>query len=163
MYDMENEKEYCAICNREIKEGDDFCPDCGSLFIEKVACVHHPDTEAAGVCVICLDPFCFDCGIRTNGLFLCDDHSHYEIYEGMARIYGSSDSVDVGYKARLLEDEGFHPFVYLRKASPLSIGGPDYSLFRASGEYKGHLINEHKLMVPCQEVLEAEKKLKEIE
>jgi hypothetical protein len=43
------------------------------------------------------------------------------------------------------------------------LGGPDYSLFRASGEYDGHIINEFKLMVPCQEVEEAEAMLKELE
>lgn len=160
---LENfEKEYCAICNGEIQDGDDFCPDCGSLLIENVACTNHPNTEAQGVCVICLEPFCSDCGLRVSGLFLCDPHSHYEIYEGMARIYGSSDSVDVEYRKKMLEDEGFHPYIYARKASAISLGGPDFTLFRASGEFDGHIVNEFKLMVPCQEALEAEKKLQEI-
>ena len=43
------------------------------------------------------------------------------------------------------------------------MGGVDYSLFRASGEYNGHIINEIKLMVPCSEVLKAEKIIDEIE
>ena len=50
-----------------------------------------------------------------------------------------------------------------RKTSPLSMGSPDYTLFRASGEYDGHIINEFKLMVPLQEVLPAEEKLRELE
>jgi hypothetical protein len=36
-------------------------------------------------------------------------------------------------------------------------------LFRASGEFDGHLINEIKLMIPLQEVLRAEDILSEID
>lgn len=43
------------------------------------------------------------------------------------------------------------------------MGSPDYTLFRASGEYDGHIINEFKLMVPLQEVLPAKEKLRELE
>jgi hypothetical protein len=56
-----------------------------------------------------------------------------------------------------------HPFLYSRKASAISIGGPDHTTFRASGEYDGHIINEVKVLVPCQEVLEAEKLLRDLE
>jgi hypothetical protein len=44
----------------------------------------------------------------------------------------------------------------------MHLGGTDYSLFRASGDFDGHIINEIKLMVPCSEVLEAEKLISEI-
>lgn len=37
-----------------------------------------------------------------------------------------------------LADE-FCPFLYSRKASPISLGAPSYTLFRASGEYDGHI------------------------
>jgi hypothetical protein len=94
--------------------------------------------------------------------FLCHDHAALEIYEGMARAFGSSDAVQVEFAKSSLETAGFHPFVFARKVSPLSIGSPDYTLFRVAGEYDGHIINEYKLMVPCQEVLEAELKLREL-
>jgi hypothetical protein len=35
-------------------------------------------------------------------------------------------------------------------------------MFRASGEYDGHIINEFKLMVPCQEVLDAKTILQDL-
>jgi len=87
----------------------------------------------------------------------------YEIYEGMARVFGSSVAVQVNFAKSCLESDGLHPFVFSRKASPLSIGGPDYTLFQASGEYDGHIINEFKLMVPCQEVPRAEEQLRVLE
>ncbi len=37
------------------------------------------------------------------------------------------------------------------------MGGPDYTLFRSSGDYNGFAINEFKIMVPFNEVLKAEK------
>ena len=81
----------------------------------------------------------------------------------MARIYGVSDEVAVQYVRRCLEQEGLRPFLYSRKASPISGGGPDYTFFRASGEYDGHIINEVKIMVPCHEVFRAERMLKTLE
>ena len=68
----------------------------------------------------------------------------------------------VEFAKNSLETDELHPFVYTRKASPISIGGPDYTLFRASGEYDGHIVNEFKLMVPCQEFPIAEQKLREL-
>ncbi|MFQ5707661.1 MAG: hypothetical protein ACE5HO_09450 [bacterium] len=52
---------------------------------------------------------------------------------------------------------------FSRKASPISIGGADYHLFRASGEYDGHRINEIKLMVPCKEAIKAAQVLRDLE
>jgi hypothetical protein len=45
----------------------------------------------------------------------------------------------------------------------MHLGGTDYSLFRASGDFNGHIINEIKLLVPCPEVLSAEKIISELE
>ena len=122
------------------------------------------------VCELCgadvkeTDTFCPDCGaIFVRNLFLCNNHDSYEIYEGMARVFGSSDELEAQYVYDSLLKNKLHPYVYYRKVSPISMGGPDYTLFRASGEYDGHIINEIKVMVPCSEVLSAEKVLREIE
>ena len=150
----------CGHCNEEVQEDDDFCPSCGEVLIDDAMCHAHPKQPAAGVCIICTRPCCWECGSRVGDRFLCHQHAGYEIYEGMARVFGISDAVQIELAKSSLEKEGMHPFVYSRKASPLSIGGPDYTLFRASGEYDGHIINEYKLMVPCQEVEQAERLLK---
>jgi hypothetical protein len=88
------------------------------------------------------------------------EHDALEIYEGMARVFGNSDAVQVEFAKSSLETVGLHPLVFSRKASPISLGGPDYTLFKASGDYDGHVINEFKLMVPCQEVEFAIEKLR---
>jgi RNA polymerase subunit RPABC4/transcription elongation factor Spt4 len=157
---LENEKLVCLNCEFLIKKDDDYCPNCGTIFSENIKCTHHIGTEAEGVCLICLQPFCKKCGLVVNNVFLCDKHSNYEIIEGMGRIYGSNDFLELSYFKEILEKEELHPFLYSRKSSPISLGGVDYSLFRASGEFDGHLINEIKLMVPLSEIIAAEKLLK---
>lgn len=157
------EKTICSYCDNEVSEDLDFCPYCGSLFLEDVKCINHSEVEAEGVCLICEDPYCKSCGKFTGRKFLCDKHSDYEIYQGMAKVFGSNDHVHCNYLADMLKQEGIHALVYMRKTSPISVGGVDYSLFRASGEYNGHLINEIKVMVPFHQVLDAEKILDEFE
>jgi len=158
-----SEKLLCDFCGTEISSDSEFCLKCGTIFIDYTSCFNHSDDDARGVCTICHQAYCKKCGLRVNNVFLCNEHSDYEIYEGMARVFGSSDEQQVNYYKSILEDNNLHPFLYSRKASPLSMGGVDYSLFRASGEYDGHIINEIKLMVPCSEVLQAEKIIDEIE
>jgi hypothetical protein len=158
-----SEKLLCDFCGTEITSDAEFCSKCGTIFIDDVSCFNHSDNDAKGVCAICHQAYCKRCGIRVNNIFLCNEHSNYEIYEGMARVYGSSDEQQVNFYKSILEDNELHPFIYVRKASPLSVGGVDYTLFRASGEFDGHIINEIKLMVPCSEVLKAEKIIDEIE
>ncbi len=152
----------CRRCQNKVQIDDDFCPNCGELIARDTRCELHSSKPADGVCIICTKPCCSECGHWVNGRFLCNEHDDIEIYEGMARAFGTSDPVQVEHAKDSLERADFHPFVYSRKASPLSVGGPDYSMFRASGEYNGHLINEYKLMVPCQEYPEAIKLLKRL-
>ena len=126
-------------------------------------CVNHPHVEAEGVCIICCKAYCGNCLNRVIRLYLCDRHRDYEIYEGMARVFGGSDIAQTEFAKSCLEQAGLHPFLYSRKASTYSLGGPEYSLFRASGEYDGHIINEVKVMVPVQEVARAERALGDVE
>jgi hypothetical protein len=152
----------CKDCGKPVDPSDDFCPHCGTLCLQGATCRNHAGKEATGVCVICAEPYCAACGGRVGRLFLCGAHDRYEILEGMARVYGGSDAVQIEFAKSCLSDAGLHPFVFSRKTSPISLGGPDYTLFRASGDYEGHIVNEFKLMVPCAEVLEAERTLTEL-
>lgn len=157
------DKYFCDKCDNEINASDEFCVNCGEIFLDNVFCSIHLQKEATGVCVICCQPYCDECGEILNNIFLCADHAGYEIYQNMARIFGTNDDSIAIYAKQCLEQEGLHPFIYKRKASPISVGGPSYHLFRASGEFDGHIINEIKLMVPCQEVVQAEDILKKLE
>lgn len=159
----EDNSKTCGHCRNRFAIQDDFCPRCGSLQSEEVKCANHKIVAAEGVCIICGEPMCHDCGTWVNKRFLCSNHAGYEIYEGMARVYGVSDEAAAQYVCKCLEQEGLHPMVYERKASALSLGGTDYTMFRASGEFDGHIINEVKVMVPCREVVSAESVLKKLE
>ena len=150
----------CPRCNEEVRPDDEFCAHCGELFFEQVPCSVHRDRFAAGGCIICAKAFCSECGGERHRAFLCNRHLGYEIYEENVRVFGTSDVVQAEFARDCLEKEGLHPVVFSRKASPLSLGAPDYTLFRASGEFDGHIVNELKVMVPAQEVLQAEKKLR---
>ncbi len=157
------EKLLCDFCGTEISNDTEFCTKCGTIFIDDVSCFNHSDDDAKGVCAICHQAYCKRCGLRVNSIFLCNEHSDYEIYEGMARVFGSSDEQQVNLYKSVLEENNLHPFIFQRKASPISLGGGDYTLFRASGDPNGHIINEIKLMVPCSEVLQAEKIIDELD
>ena len=98
-----------------------------------------------------------------DNLSLCREHEHYEIIQNHARIKGGSIEVEIQFYKNCLENEGLHPIIFNRKYSTWHMGAGDYTLFRASGEYDGHLVNEIKLMVPCAEVLRAEEILSEVD
>lgn len=157
MEKMENEEMACLNCEFVVKNNDEFCTNCGVIFTEDKKCSLHKELNAEGICLICLKPYCKKCGLFVGKLFFCNEHSNYEVIEGMARVYGSSDHLEISFFKDVLEKEGLHPFLYSRKSGPISLGNVDYSLFRSSGEYDGHLINEIKLMVPLSEIIEAEK------
>jgi hypothetical protein len=161
--DSSNEGFLCSQCRNEVTKEDHFCRRCGSLFEVAHRCVNHAEREAEGVCIICCVPYCVECGGWVNDLFLCQNHADYEIYEGMVRVYGASDEVNAQYVQKCLEQSDLHPMLSARKASPISGGGPDDTLFRASGEYDGHIINEIEVLMPCQEVLKAERILQDLE
>jgi hypothetical protein len=81
----------------------------------------------------------------------------------MVRVYGASDEVNAQYVQKCLEQSDLHPMIFARKANPISGGGADHTLFRASGEYDGHIVNEMKVLIPCQEVLKAERILQDLQ
>jgi len=152
----------CENCKADAQESFEYCPECGSLFVS-AKCDNHTSNDASGVCIICSLPFCSECGGMVNNNFLCESHSGYEIYQGMARVYGSSDAAQADFVQSCLEQDGIKALLYSRKASPISLGGTDYSLFRSSGEFDGHIINEIKVMVHCQNVPRAEELIKELD
>jgi len=154
---MKTKKHLCNNCSFKVEDDSDYCPRCGTLFIENVKCVTHSNAKAEGVCVICGKPFCDKCVYPVNNMFLCNEHDGYEIYEGMARVFGTSDEIQIQYVKSCLEENSFHPFIYSKKSTPMQLGGNDQSLINLSGGLGEKIINEIKLLVPCSEVLEAEK------
>ena len=159
---METGKHLCADCNFEADDDSDYCPHCGTLFIENIKCETHSKVKAEGVCVICGKPFCSDCSHSVNNIFLCNEHNDYEVYEGMAKVFGTSDEIQIHFVKSCLEENSFHPFIHSKKSTPMQLGGNDQSLINFSSSRGENIINEIKLLVPCSEVLEAEKLMAEI-
>lgn len=162
MLKSDHEQLICSMCKREVVRSDDFCPYCGDMLGANVACTHHHNVPAEGVCIICAEPSCAGCGQWVYSTYRCTHHAAYEIIEGMVRVYGVSDVAQAEFAVTCLKQAGIQSVVFSRKASPISIGGPDYTLFTASGDFDGHLINEIKVMVPCREVIQAEKVLSDL-
>jgi len=89
-------------------------------------------------------------------VFLCNRHCGYEFHEGMARVFGHTDNVQVQYAAQCLEQAGFHPFVFSRRFNP----GADSARLIPLRVYGQNTIAELKVLVPFSEVLEAERTLR---
>jgi len=152
---MDDESLFCSNCENQIKNSEEFCAHCGLVLLEEKKCYLHKENEAQGICLICLKLCCNKCGLFVNHVYLCNEHNNYEIIEGMAKVYGSNNSIEIGYYTEILEKEGLHPFVYSRQIISEPFSSLTTSLFGAeTNDYK---LYELKLMLPLKEVLEAEK------
>ena len=147
----ENELE-CSYCSNKVSQDSDFCPECGTLLIENVKCTNHENIDAEGVCIICCEPYCKECGFYVdNRMFLCNKHSEYKIYEGMARVIGATDVVQLDYIKSCLEQAGFHPVILSQNVDTLHTNLSRNTHYHADG-----------VMVPLQEVIEAERTLQQL-
>lgn len=150
----------CGFCESPVNHDDEFCPECGTLFIEDITCENHPEVPAAGACIICELPYCNECGFRVNKLFLCESHSDYEIYEGMAKVFGTPEITEAEFIKSLLIQNGLHPVSFSR-AGPYGGQKHMFSISETKEGSVGNLITEVKILVPCTEVINAEKILGE--
>lgn len=123
----------CDRCRNPVKDSNDCCIHCGSLSRDNLACCNHPSIAATGVCVVCSLPWCDVCGALVDYVSLCETRTVCETYEGMARMYGSSDAVRVDFFKSCLRDAGLHPFVYSRKSSSTKGGTPATPSFAPGG------------------------------
>ena len=161
MKDSQQSDNLCTHCKATVSEQDKFCPNCGALFTDGWFCTNHHSTSAEGVCVICSKPFCKKCGKLSGGVFVCDPHWGYEIQEGMARVFGTTDNVEAQRVTTFLKQAGFHPFLYSR------IFNPTADLVAVAGIVRGfgvgnHPIPEQRVFVPFGEVLRAQETLHEL-
>ncbi len=155
-----NNEVICGYCETTVNEDDDFCPECGTLFTEDANCMNHPEIPAEGVCIICGSPYCKECGYRINKLFLCALHSDYEIYEGMAKVFGTPEESTAEFIRFILIQGGFHPILFSREGP---YGGLKhmFSFSKTNESTARNLITEVKVLVPCAEVTDAEELLRD--
>jgi hypothetical protein len=161
MEDSQKSDYSCTQCEAVVSEQDTSCPNCGALFTDGWWCTNHPSTSAEGVCVICSKPFCKKCGKRSEGVFLCDPHWGYEIQEGMARVFGTTDNVEAQRVTAFLQQAGYHPFLYSRIFNPNADLVAVAKIVRGFGA-GNHPIPEQKVFVPFGEVLRAQETLDEL-
>jgi len=124
----------CPFCGTMCSEGSDFCPHCGTLYPSAgdTACTDHSSRQAAGVCVICQQPFCVDCLKRVDGRFLCARHMNVKIEQEFALVYSSSNINDAELARAILDERGFH--VVVRDFTPIGYvwdGAGDSALSRS--------------------------------
>ena len=158
----ENKNSICSFCNHPVKEDDDFCPECGTLFLEDVKCIKHKNIPAEGVCIICMEPFCKDCGLFVNDIhFLCNEHSDYEVLEGRVCVVEEEDAGRAQRIVDYLKSTGLHPYLFskfLPHHPYVSLDLINNYSIREADELQE---SGFKIFVNCQEVLNAEKFLDE--
>lgn len=148
----------CENCGSEVEPDDDFCPECGVLFLENVKCTNHKTVPAEGACVICMHPFCKDCGTHLNNIyFVCSEHSNYEILEGLVCVVEEEDAGRAQRITDYLKSNGLYPYL-LSKSIP---NHPYTSLDQLNNssleEFSELVSGGFKIFVDSQEVLSAEK------
>jgi len=74
----------------------------------------------------------------------------------MARVFGSTDNLQAKYVTTLLEQAGYHPFLYSRMFNP---NADLVAIGKIVRNFGNHPIVELKVLVPLSEVLGAEKTL----
>jgi len=152
VHDDSSEEFVCSDCGKEVDKGDDFCPHCGAILTEGIFCDKHRHVEASGVCVVCGVPCCDDCGSIADGMFLCNQHADYEIFEGMVKVYGTHTEADAELAKSRLEDAGMHPaLLHLRRSKDRG-----HIEYEPCGDGENFDTSEIKVMVPCEEVDSAE-------
>jgi hypothetical protein len=124
----------CEKCGGGVSDDDASCPNCGSLFTDLYVCSRHPSIGATGVCVICSQPFCSECGKIRGKIFLCDAHAAYVVREGMVRLFRTRGTLESQLATSSLSQAGLHPFT----------------------------IADLEVFVPISEIRQAESVLKEI-
>lgn len=150
-----SESQYsCEECGEDVKEDDDFCTNCGLVFRDDVFCSEHASRPAEGVCLICLRPYCGECGTRAGKPFFCDKHATYEIFERSACIFNSPDNQLSQIAFQVLEEGGYHPFLVPRTIVPVTTTGR----LTINVEPGPHLV-----LVPFREVLGAKELLNRLD
>lgn len=154
----------CGQCTGEVGGHDQFCIHCGAVLPGYVLfCQKHVHTEATGVCIICQKPYCLGCAQNVGGVYLCNAHAAYDIYECMARVYGINDEIMAKYIGECLIKAGLHPVVISGKQNPLGLESLRWTDRENSKRTVTSLMDEFKVMVPCEEVMLAEETLRDLE
>jgi RNA polymerase subunit RPABC4/transcription elongation factor Spt4 len=148
----------CPGCMEEITPDSDFCPHCGILFSSAAgqSCDTHPQHQASGICIICRNLVCSDCGKLVRNRTFCLDHRKVEVQQDWARVFQSTDINESEIARAVLESTGQK--MLLQNFTPIGYlwdGGGDSALSRSA------LSKPAKIFVPIPEYLKAKESLEE--
>lgn len=98
----------CSKCNEEVTSDSDFCPHCGTLFVDgkDVFCDEHPEKSALGVCIICQKLACDECSVEVHERSFCMWHSKVEVQQDWAEVFHSTEISDAELVKSVLESAG---------------------------------------------------------
>lgn len=158
----ENENSVCSYCNHPVKNDYDFCPECGTLFLDDVKCINHKNVPAEGVCIICTKPFCKECGLFVNNIyFLCNEHCEYDVMEGKVCVLEEEDAGRAQRITDYLKSKGISPYLLSKFIPHNHYASLDFINNYSIRESNDLHANEFKIFVNCQEVLNAKIYLEE--
>jgi hypothetical protein len=92
--------------------------------------------------------------VSIGTVFFCTEHGAYDIHEGLASIFDSTDARVAQIAFQALEEDGFHPFLIPRAIAPVT------NIGRLSPDPHA---GPHLVLVPFHEVQAAEELLKTLE
>lgn len=68
----------CDECKEPVAADASWCGNCGTVFVETLCCMLHPETPAHGRCVACGQHVCPECAVKQLRRFFCPDDSQME-------------------------------------------------------------------------------------
>jgi hypothetical protein len=148
----------CHKCSDEVTADSDFCPHCGTLFVDgkDVFCDEHSKKSALGVCIICQKLVCDECGDKVHGRIFCMLHCKVKVQQDWAEVFRSTDISDAELVKSVLKSTGQKVSVQnFNSIGFIWDGGGDSPISRSN-------INKPaKVFVPIPEYLEAMKVVEE--
>ena len=148
----------CSYCTEEVTTDSDFCPHCGVIFESagEVTCDFHPSKPASGVCIICRNTICRECGVRVHGRIFCQEHRAVKVQEDWAEVFHSNEIAEAELVKSVLESTNHKLLVQnFNSIGYLWDGGGDSIISRSNINMPA------KVFVPIPEYLDAAKEIDE--
>ena len=147
VYKGKEKQNTCENCSSPVKKGDKFCKNCGIILKNNEFCEVHPEIKAEAVCLICKKFICDECIDEVSGKMFCPEHCNYSFTENnWAVVFTTNQEWEAELKKDFLAREGITAVINSKK---------DSSRMLTYGR-----LSEIWLMVPFEQVIEAENLLK---
>jgi len=155
----------CAECHANTNDEDQFCPSCGIAFEENLYCDTHPEATASAHCVICQKKLCEDCGMFTQGRYVCEEHDGVEMIEGWATALVTTTRLDAELLQQDLEKLGIPALTLSNTIEPAygTLGLFEINPVTPFVVYRELGGGRIRLMVPAYDLMQAQEYLAKME